>query len=66
MSISTRSGCEAANSLDRLLLGGGLGGDDELTRRADALAHRAARERVAIDQHEPDDVVGPRDGGSGG
>jgi len=32
---------------------GRLGRDDELARRRQLLAHRAARERVAVDQHDP-------------
>jgi hypothetical protein len=58
-------GVDAANSLDRLLLARRLGGDHELSRRADALAHRATRKRVAIDQNEPNDVGGPGGAGNG-
>jgi len=35
----------------------GLGGDDQLTRPCQLLAHRAAGERVAVDQDDPHGLV---------
>ena len=52
-------GARAAYRGDRVILAGGLGADHELAGGGDRFTHRATGQRVAVDQHEADDCLGP-------